>query len=155
IHGRWQDGLIPSIGATQQEHEDLDRFEEIVRSYKARRAFTIPMDFSKLDKDLLGLDSVSIRNFLHAHNLHSPALHWYVDYACRDDFACRSGDVSAWAGIHYFASRDVEQNSVLTWPEGNGWIVKRLREKLKDAIRPGSLAFRVTQDRVDYYSVHE
>jgi hypothetical protein len=155
IHGRWQDGLIPSIGTTDRDHDDLDRFDEIIADFKARRAFTIPMEFSRQDKDLLALDSVSIRDFLDARGLHSLALHWYVNYACRDDFGCTSGDVSAWAGIHYFASRDVDQNAVLTWPEGNGWIVKRLREKLRNSIRPGALAFRVTQGQVDYYDVHE
>src|SRR4029453_2722271 len=121
----------------------------------ARRAFTIPMELSRQDKDLLELDSVSIRDFLDASGLRSPALHWYVNYACRDDFGCTSGDVSAWAGIHYFSSRDTDQNSVLTWPEGNGWIVKRLRERLRNSIRPSALVFRVTQDRVDYYDIHQ
>ena len=79
IHGRWQDGLIPSIGSTDQDREDLDRFEEIIAGYKARRAFAIPMELSRQDKDLLELDSISIRDFLDARGLRSPALHWYVN----------------------------------------------------------------------------
>jgi glycine/D-amino acid oxidase-like deaminating enzyme len=155
IHGRWQDGLVPSVGTTDRDRGDFERFREIVEKYRARRAFTIPMEFSAGDKDLIALDSISIRDFLNDRGLHSPALHWYVDYACRDDYGSNSADVSAWAGMHYFASRDIEETSVLTWPEGNGWIVKRLRDKLANHIRTGALAFRVSQDRVDYYDVHE
>jgi len=155
LHGRWQEGLIPALGAADRDREDFKRFADIVAEYKARSAFAIPMEFSKRDKDLLALDSLSILDFLNGHKLESPALHWYVNYACRDDYGCNCADVSAWAGIHYFASRDGDESGVLTWPEGNGWIVKRLREKLAKYIRPGMLAFRVAQDRVDCYDVRE
>ena len=35
----------------------------------------------------------------------TPALRWYLDYCCRDDYGAGSDVVSAWAGLHYFASR--------------------------------------------------
>ena len=35
----------------------------------------------------------------------SPAMRWYADYACRDDYGALARDTSAWAGVHYFASR--------------------------------------------------
>lgn len=155
LHGRWQSGLIPTIGTTDQDLEDFERFRELVEAYKARHAFTIPMDFCKQDRDLLELDTITIRDFLVTHKLNSPALHWYVNYACRDDYGCHYGDVSAWAGLHYFGSRDVEEAGILTWPEGNGWIVKRLRERLSKQIRSSSLVFRVTQDEVYCYDVRE
>src|SRR5437867_3325163 len=100
IHGRWQDGLVPTVGTTDSDREDFQRFKDIVDEYKARRAFTIPMDFSARDPDLIRLDSTSIRDFLRDRGLNSQALHWYVNYACRDDYGCNYADVSAWAGIH-------------------------------------------------------
>jgi glycine/D-amino acid oxidase-like deaminating enzyme len=155
IHGRWQEGLVPTLGTTDRDHEDFEHFREIVEGYSARRAFTIPMEFSRRDTDLLDLDSINIRDFLNSRGLSSPALHWYVNYACRDDYGSNYGDVSAWAGLHYFASRNLEDAAVLTWPEGNGWIVRRLREKLASHIRPGSLVFRVVDGEVDCYDVQE
>ncbi len=149
IHGRWQEGLVPALGTTERDREDFERFNEIVEGYKNRKAFRIPMEFSLRDVDLLALDRVSIRGFLSSHGLASPALHWYVDYACRDDYGCRADDVSAWAGLHYFASRDIDDATVLTWPEGNGWIVKRLREKLGEHIRTGTMVFRLSQGGAD------
>lgn len=154
IHGRWQDGLIPVLGATSRDREDFERFRDIVEDYKSRRAFTVPMELGSQNAELLRLDSMSVRDFLLDRGLRSEALHWYVNYACRDDYGCNYADVSAWAGIHYFASRDVEENTVLTWPEGNGWIVKRLREKLSDYIKTASLVFRVGQDGADVYDIH-
>jgi monoamine oxidase len=155
LNGRWQDGLIPSVGTTHQDHDDFERFRDIVEGYRRRGEFTIPMEFSTRNPDLMRLDSMSIRDFLEEHNVNSPALHWYVNYACRDDYGCNYADVSAWAGIHYFASRDIDETTVLTWPEGNGWIVKRLREKLAPHIRTGSLVFHVAQNGVDVYDVRE
>jgi protoporphyrinogen oxidase len=155
IHGRWQEGLIPTIGTTTRDRDDFERFQEIIDRYKNRHAFTIPMDFSARDKDLLELDAISIRDFMNKSGLNSRALHWYVNYACRDDYGCNYSDVSAWAGMHYFASRDTEETTVLTWPEGNGWIVKRLRERLTDNIKTGMLAYRVSQKSVDVYDIHE
>ena len=35
----------------------------------------------------------------------APALRWYLDYCCRDDYGAGAAQVSAWAGLHYFASR--------------------------------------------------
>ena len=49
-----------------------------------------------------------------------------MNYACRDDYGAMASDTSAWAGIHYFSSREPEEKGPLTWPEGNGWIAKQL-----------------------------
>jgi glycine/D-amino acid oxidase-like deaminating enzyme len=153
IHGRWQEGLLPTLGTSDRDHEDFEHFREIVEGFRARGAFTIPMEFSRRDKDLLDLDSTTTRDFLNSRGLSSPALHWYVNYACRDDYGCDYSDVSAWAGLHYFGSRNLDDAAVLTWPEGNGWIVRRLREKLASHIRPSSLVFRVVDGLVDCYDV--
>src|SRR5436190_13081575 len=166
IHGRWQDGLAPVLGASQTDLEEFARFTVLVDAYKKRRsvdgrkAFAIPMDLSARDADLIALDRVSMAQFLTSHGFESKRLHWYVNYACRDDFGCNYRDVSAWAGIHYFAGRDAsEDDSVLTWPEGNGWIVRRLREKLEPYITPSTMAFRLQPRKdtvaIDLYDVKQ
>ena len=162
IHGRWQDGLIPALAATKPELDEFQRFSEIIEGFRERRgkdgrkAFAIPMDLSSRDAELLALDRMSIVDFLHEKGLRAKPLHWYVNYACRDDFGCRAGDVSAWAGLHYFASRDSAGDTVLTWPEGNGWIVRRLLEKLSAHVTTGVLVHRVQPARsgVEIYLYH-
>jgi hypothetical protein len=151
IHGRWQDGLVPSLAASKAELEEFDRFSDIIDEYRERRgkdgrkAFAIPMEYSSRDADLLALDRISMAAFLQDRGLRSKPLHWYVDYACRDDFGSSSSHVSAWAGVHYFAARDGENDgeAVLTWPEGNGWIVRRLMQQLSPNVRSSSLVYRV------------
>ncbi|HUE38434.1 MAG TPA: FAD-dependent oxidoreductase [Candidatus Binatia bacterium] len=148
IHGRWQEGLLPLVGATRRDLDEYARFKDLVHGYRERRgadgrkAFVIPMELSSRDASLLDLDRLSIRQFLVEQGFTSRGLHWYVDYACRDDFGCRSSDVSAWAGVHYFASRG-EESAVVTWPEGNGWLAERLRQRLAKHLRPRSLVYRV------------
>jgi hypothetical protein len=154
IHGRWQEGLLPMIGTTPRDLEQYDRFKDIILWYRNRRdrfgrkAFAIPMEYSAQDNDLLELDRISIREFLYNHGLDSVPLHWYVNYACRDDYGSTSADVSAWAGLHYFASRDAESgemeaSTVLTWPEGNGWIIRQLRQKLQPRITTNVLVYHL------------
>ena len=72
----------------------------------------------------------------------SPDLRWYVDYCCRDDYGCTIDTTSAWAGWHYFCSRP-EGAEYLTWPEGNGRIVRHYLDRVGDRVRTGMLVYRV------------
>jgi glycine/D-amino acid oxidase-like deaminating enzyme len=88
------------------------------------------------------LDRTSMSDWMRAHDLTSPALQWYVDYACRDDYGALARDTSAWAGVHYFASRSHDEQGPLTWPEGNGWVVRRLLEKLGRYVHANTPVYR-------------
>lgn len=170
INGKWQDGLVPAVGISRRELDQIDRFHELVARYRDRRdangrpAFAIPMEMSSRDPDLVALDRMSMRDFLLEHNLDAPALHWFVDYCCRDDYGSYSSDVSAWAGVHYFASREGEsarasETTLLTWPEGIGWIVTRLAQPLESHVTRGTLVFRITPTgsgaTIDTYNVRD
>jgi hypothetical protein len=156
IHGKWQEGLLPLTAASRDDLAQFDRFQEIVAGYRdfrdpaGRPGFAIPMEESSRDAGLLALDHLSMRDFLLEHELDSKPLHWYVDYCCRDDYGSHAGDVSAWAGVHYFASREGEsatpsETTLLTWPEGLGWIARRLRGTLARHIGTDSLVFRIDE----------
>lgn len=161
LHGRWQEGLFPRIGATS---EDLRQYKEFkaemnryrrIRDAEGRPAFAIPMELSSRRGDLLALDRISMAEYLKRKGWASPRLRWFVEYACRDDYGCTLENTSAWAGAHYFAARgEGEQDQVLTWPEGNGWVVRKLAERLQGRLVPNALAFNVEQTsdgvRVDY-----
>lgn len=155
INGKWQDGLVPALGMSRPELDQLSRFKDLIAGFRDRRdaagrpAFAIPMEMSARDADLMALDRVSMRDFLLTQKLDAPGLHWYVDYCCRDDYGSYSSDVSAWAGVHYFASREGEsaresETTLLTWPEGIGWIVGRLAHSLDRHLSPNALVFRIT-----------
>ncbi|MCU0775846.1 MAG: hypothetical protein MUC74_15520, partial [Ideonella sp.] len=97
------------------------------------------------------------------------ALRWYLDYACLDDYGADARRVSAWAGVHYFASRsgDAEPatgldgeamptDPVLTWPEGNAWLARRLAEPLGERLATGRVvnAVRPGPARVEVDAWH-
>jgi hypothetical protein len=119
-----------------------------LRGRDGRRAFAIPIDRSSADPDLRALDTLSFATWLNQEGYRGEHLRWLLDYACRDDYGAGLDSVSAWAGIHYFASRsglaaNAEGDTVLTWPEGNGWLVEKMRAPIADRIRTRALAIRV------------
>jgi hypothetical protein len=79
--------------------------------------------------------------WMRARGLDSERLRWLVDYACRDDYGLTAEQASAWAGLFYFASRmkgpGAEAQSLITWPEGNGRLVRHLYEKAGSRVRLG------------------
>ena len=42
-----------------------------------------------------------------------------------------------------------ERDGVLTWPEGNAWLSRRLAEPLRERLHTGMVALRVTENRAD------
>jgi hypothetical protein len=161
-NGQWQEGILPQTGVSAAEREQYRRFYALMEGFRqrrdlgkdgvSRRAFALPMAYASRAPDLLALDKLTMRDWLLAQKLDSPQLHWYVDYACRDDYGTGSAEVSAWAGIHYFASRngeaqDAASDTVLTAPEGNAWLARGMAQSITkrvgDRLLKNALAFRV------------
>lgn len=140
IHGQWQEGLEPQVGPTRRDRDQFRRFDDVVAEARARGEFTIPMARGARANRL---DSLSMEAWLDREGFDSPWLRWMINYACRDDYGALARDTSAWAGLHYFASREPEDPGPLTWPEGNGWIVERLLERVGQALRTGAVVYRV------------
>ena len=151
IDGRWREGLSAQdlldpdgAGAALE----LAAFEAQARRYRdyrdarGRRAFALPLALSTTDADIVALDRISMREYFDRAGWSSPRLRWYVDYCCRDDYGCTLETTSAWAGWHYFCSRpdDVEY---LTWPEGNGRIVRHFMDRLAGRVRTDMLVYRL------------
>ncbi|MBI4537541.1 MAG: FAD-dependent oxidoreductase [candidate division NC10 bacterium] len=153
IHGRWQSGIYPWTGATARDLAEYAAFREAMTRFRdwrdaaGRRAFTIPRA-AGAPGAFRELDRISMAEYLRSNGWTSRRLHWYVEYGMRDDYGVGAAEVSAWAGIHYYAARlhDPEyEDVVLTWPEGNGWLVDRMAEPARDQIRVGQLVYNVAQ----------
>jgi phytoene dehydrogenase-like protein len=168
IHGRWQEGLVPQLGASPRDRLQYRDFFGMMDGFRqakgndGRRAFVIPVDLSSRDRKFLKYDEVSMAGFLSDNGFDSEYLRWYVNYCCRDDYGCVMDDVSAWAGIHYFAGRsgtaaNADTNAVVTWPEGNGWIVRMMAENLQDNILCNACVLNIQNQgektAVDYFDV--
>jgi len=154
VNGRWQEGLIPRLDVAPRDRTEIDAFlaqMEIFRKARGadgRRAFAIPVDRSSRDPEFLRLDQMTIAAYLDAQGWKTEPLRWYVDYCCRDDYGAGFDQISAWAGIHYFASRNARAGNasagaVLTWPEGNRWLAHKLSEPLRRQIRSRALVWKI------------
>ena len=151
--GRWQEGLIPAIGLSHRDKHDIAAFFARMAAYRDRRddgrpAFAIPLALSSRAPDLMALDRLSMIAWMDAQGWRSPLLRAHVRYACRDDYGTEPDEVSAWAGIHYFAGRrgaaaNVAGDSVLTWPEGNAHLAGRMAVRVRDRIDAARIVYRV------------
>lgn len=152
--GAWESGLVPYDDLTAAERDELVRFSTIEERLTehvgtdGRSAFTIPVSLSSRDPDLLALDRMSMAEWLGRQGFTTPFLRWYVGYALLDDFGGTPDDVSAWAGLHYFAARkarseELEGSHFLVWPEGNGFLVKGMLARIDARIDKGRVAVAV------------
>ncbi|RNL54051.1 NAD(P)-binding protein [Pedobacter jejuensis] len=154
INGEWQDGLIPDFGVPEEDKHQIKEFLAFVNKLKNTKGndgkflFNIPISSSSTDKIYRELDKITFKKYLEEKGYTSKYLLWYLNYACKDDYGQKLDKISAWAGLHYFASRrgnaaNAEQNAILTWPEGNGWIMKQLAGKLKEHIKTSTLCYNI------------
>lgn len=138
--GQWFEGLLPPAETLPREQRAAMQAQVHLLSTlidaQAAGTFTIPTARSVLSPALQQLDAMTFAQWLDGQGIHAPALRWYLDYCCLDDYGASSHMVSAWAGLHYFASRHGfrvpgqaethESHAVLTWPQGNAWLSQRL-----------------------------
>lgn len=168
FRGGWQDGLLPlhevGVGTLAQYR----RFAQRVAALQRQARFALPVARAPLSALHRALDGETFDAWLAREGLDDPHLRWYLDYCCRDDFGAGSAVVSAWAGVHYFASRHgfhapgdepgEEADGVLTWPEGNGWLAQRLAAPLGERLLGARVVLRIAQERhgvtVDAWDVH-
>lgn len=140
-NGRWEDSLLPMTGLPDADVAQHRRFLAYTQSLSTargqdgRKVFAIPLALSSNDPAWRALDTLTLRQWLDKEHYTSPALRWYLDYCCRDDYGAGIDTVSAWAGLHYFASRDghaanAADGAVLTWPAGLAPLSRMMRDAI-------------------------
>lgn len=144
IHGMWQDGLIPHIGITAEDERQIKSFLQLVAQYRqatdanGNDIFALPVNKSSKGAEWATLDVIPFERYLAEKGYTSQYLLWYLNYCCRDDYGSTLQTTSAWAGLHYFASRkgkaaNAGYDDVLTWPEGNGYLAGHIKKSLPAA----------------------
>ena len=156
FNGAWQDGLLPVQGVGDSTLAQYRRFAALVEQARQAAKWTIPIRNKPLVLIQRALAAMTFIAYLAQNDLTDSHLRWYLDYCCRDDYGAGIATVSAWAGIHYFASRhgfhapggeSAEREGLLTWPEGNAWLTRRLAAPLGERLRTGHVVLRVAQGR--------
>lgn len=154
IKGYWQDGLIPKVGVSADAQEEIERFLKLMQQFKQakgndyRWAFAIPSAESSADPLYTCLDQISMSQWLQQQDFGAKELLWYVNYCLLDDYGTPINECSAWAGIHYFAARrgeaaNADSDDVLTWPEGNGFLMQLLVKNQHQNLKTGHLVYQV------------
>jgi hypothetical protein len=153
FNGAWQEGLLPMNGVGPQTLVQYQQFSDLVTQLQHQARWTIPTRNRPLSKVQQGLAAITFEAYLNQHQLTDAHLRWYLNYCCRDDYGAGIATVSAWAGLHYFASRHgfsapgrevAEREGLLTWPEGNAWLTRRLATPLGDRLHTGQVVLRVS-----------
>ncbi|HET9644195.1 MAG TPA: FAD-dependent oxidoreductase [Burkholderiaceae bacterium] len=156
VDGAWVEGLLPPAAAGSRREGQYRRFSKAVDDAMAHRAFAMPTRRAAWTPAHAALDAQPFARWLAVQGFDDDRLLWYLDYCCRDDYGAGVGVVSAWAGLHYFASRhgfhphlddDNEREPVLTWPEGNAWLARRLAQPLAGRLHAGRTVLRVSEER--------
>jgi hypothetical protein len=149
---RWQPGLLPPPETPEAETQQR-RFAAAVREAQRRLGFSLPTQRSAFGDAHRALDAQPFARWLDAQGLTDPDLRWYLDYCCRDDYGAGIDTVSAWAGLHYFASRhgfhagddDEPAPPPLTAPDGNAPLVRALAQGLP--LHLGRVALQLDEAR--------
>ena len=156
FQGQWQDGLLPVQGVGQETLAQYRRFATLGGA--GPQAFALGHSSAKKPPgpEDIALTAITFEAWLVREGLADAHLRWYLDYCCRDDYGAGIATVSAWAGLHYFASRHGftapgmeggEREAVLTWPEGNAWLTQRLAAPLGDRLHTGRVVLRLEETR--------
>ncbi len=164
--GQWHEGLIPP-GDDEDGSElraQMKRLWQWMANLQRGLGFTMPSARAPWGAAHAELEAQSFAQALDAQGLTHPLLRAHMDYCCLDDYGASSQQVSAWAGVHYFASRHgleqaleaevdakrgrapsaSEERALFTWPQGNAWLVERLAHGLEGRLYPGAAALSVT-----------
>lgn len=153
--GHWHDGLLPPAPAGSRTLAQYRAFAARVGAAQ-RLGFALPTQRAPWTAAHAALDGEPFAQWLAREGFDDPQLRWYLDYACRDDYGAGTAEVSAWAGLHYFASRHgfaapgddgAEREAVFTWPEGNAWLAERLAAPLRERLRVAHTVLQVDAQR--------
>ncbi len=156
FNGAWQEGLLPLNGVGAATLAQYQKFAALVEQWRTSVHWSIPAARSPATPAKRALAAMTCSAYLDQQGLSDPHLRWYLDYCCRDDYGAGIATVSAWAAIHYFASRhgfhapgaeSAEREGVLTWPEGNAWLTHRLAAPLGERVHTGQIVLRIAQSK--------
>ncbi len=154
--GAWFDGLMPPLAGREAAalNEQGQRLAQWMSGLSAQLGFAMPCARAPWTAEHANWEAQTFAQALDTLGIQHPVLRAHLDYCCHDDYGAGAAQVSAWAGVHYFASRhgfrwggttgpEREERGVFTWPQGNGWLVQRFTEGLKGVLHPRSAAVRI------------
>jgi len=105
------------------------------RDAKGRPAFQLPVAYATRAEEVLRTDEMTMAAYLDAEGFTSRLLRGYVDNRLTDEYGCLATEISAYAGLLFWAGTGGETHMpgtlpghapALGWPEGNMFLARRL-----------------------------
>jgi len=152
FEGAWQPGLLPVQGIGAATLAQYQKFSTLVQLARKAARWRIPVCKWPLAPAQRLLAAIPFGAYLDQNGLDDVHLRWYLNYCCRDEYGAGIARVSAWAGMHYFASRhgfaapgvdSAESDGLLTWPQGNAWLTQRMAAPLGSRLHTGRVVLRI------------
>lgn len=96
------------------------------------------------------LNDISFFQFIDKYLVHDPSLITGIDYQMIDDYGSNCSNVSALAGIHYYACRDYygkNKPELFSPPEGNYYFIKKLMSNINgNRLKASSIVFNIEKN---------
>lgn len=129
----------------------LEHFERIIRPFVGH----LKLPTVEIDPAFHYLNELTFKQFLEREGVPlSPYFSQPIDYQMRDDWGGTMDEVSALAGVYYYASRPPGEayNQIISPPSGNYYFLDKIRQSLDDeqiklqhlvkSIQPAKQGFR-------------
>ncbi len=145
INNRWQDTLIPLYGVPKNDAKQISIFFETTTIWQQQKLgdgsykYTIPFNtLTALQNQ--PLVNISAKDWLLQNGFTSTYLLEHINYSLSDDYGSNLENTSALGLMQYFGSRrgsaaNALSNDVLTWPEGNFFLIQQLAKDFIQKIK--------------------
>ena len=122
-----------------------DDFLQLIKPYVGE----MKMPTRLIDDKYRYLDKITFFDFIDKYLIHDPDLISGIDYQMYDDYGANCSNVSALAGIHYYACRDyygAQKPQLFSPPQGNFYFIDKLAKNVNPyQIKSSCLAFKITK----------
>jgi len=145
LYGRWQEGIEPAVGLTPKDRDQFQRLENLFSEFRKSGSFTVPLELG-LSSKFQDLDRMSFSQWLRQNGFDSRLLNWYMNYAAAT-ITARSRAIRPPGPAFIIFLPRVRGKRPAHLAEGNGWITRRLLERVGENIRTSQMVHRITQNR--------
>jgi protoporphyrinogen oxidase len=144
--GKWGNCHFPMQIANSQDVVEFEAFRQDLyrwvqwRDKEGRPAFGCPLETTSPAEEVRRLDGMSMLAYVRSQGFHSELLDWHINDRMMDEYGVRMSDVSAWAGIQFWAQSNSDFTDfeppgtpapqTLSWPEGNAFLARGLAKRL-------------------------
>jgi len=144
--GKWGGSHFPLQIARSQDVVEYEAFRQDLyrwvkwRDQEGRPAFGCPLEDTSPAEEVRRLDEISMLEYVRSKGFRSELLDWHINDRMMDEYGGRMQDVSAWAGIQFWAQSNSEFMDLeppgtpapptLSWPEGNAFLARGLAKRL-------------------------